>query len=239
MTLNGKRVIVLGGTSGIGFAVARAAAGQGAEVTVASSRQSSVDKALATLPATAGGSALDLRSSSAISAFFENIGEFDHLVYTAGEPLAPRALAESDIASAREFFEVRYWGALTAVKNALGRIRPGGSITLSSGGTSQRPVAGWTAPTSVCGAIEALTRALAVEIAPVRVNAVRPGLVRTDLWQNFPESDRDALYAATAQSLPVGRIGDPEDIAESYLYLMNSGYTTGSIVTIDGGHLLV
>ena len=239
MTLNGKRVIVLGGTAGIGFAVARAAAEGGAEVIVASSRQSSVDKALAALPSTASGSALDLRSEPAITEFFAGVGPFDHLVYTAGEPLAPGLLADSSIVQAREFFEVRYWGALTAVKNSLGRIRPGGSITLSSGGTSQRPVAGWTAPTSVCGAMEALTRALAVELAPIRVNAVRPGLVRTDLWQNFPESDRDALYAATAETLPVGRIGEQEDIAESYLYLMDSGYTTGSIVTIDGGHLLV
>ena len=239
MTLNGKRVIVLGGTTGIGFAVARAAAERGAEVTVASSRQSSVDKALATLPATADGTTLDLRDETAIAEFFAKIGEFDHLVYTAGEPLSPAALAETEIASAREFFEVRYWGALASVKHAIGRIRSGGSITLSSGGTSRRPTAGWTAPTSVCSAIEGLTRALAVELAPVRVNAVRPGLVRTDLWQNFPDADRETLYATAAKALPVGRIGEPEDIAESYLYLMDSGYTTGSIVTIDGGHLLV
>jgi len=239
MTLNGKRVIVLGGTAGIGLAVARAAAENGADVIVASSRRSSVDKALTTLPSTVEGTALDLRDEMAIGEFFAKTGEFDHLVFTAGEPLSPGALAETEIATAREFFEVRYWGALTAVKNAAGRVRPGGSITLSSGGTAVRPMSGWTVPTSVCGALEGLTRALAVELAPVRVNAVRPGLVRTDLWQNFPEATRAELFAASAQSLLVGRVGTAEDIAASYLYLMDSGYTTGSIVTIDGGHLLV
>lgn len=239
MSLNGKRVIVLGGTAGIGLATARAAAERGADVIVASSRQSGVDKALAVLPAGARGSVLDLRDERAIAAFFAGVGEFDHLVYTAGEPLAPSLLTDTTIAAARDFFEVRYWGALISVRHAAGLIRPGGSITLTSGSTSQRPVAGWAAPTSVCAAMEGLTRELAVELAPIRVNLVRPGLVRTDLWQNIPDADRDAFFAATARTLPVGRIGEPADVAASYLYLMDQGYTTGTIVAVDGGHVLV
>jgi NAD(P)-dependent dehydrogenase (short-subunit alcohol dehydrogenase family) len=239
MSLNGKRVIIFGGTGGIGLATAQAAATHGAEVIVASGLQSSVDKALTVLPASTKGIVVDLRDSRAIEEFFAGSGEFDHLVYTAGEALAPRTLADATIASARDFFEVRYWGALTSVKHAAGLIRPGGSITLTSGATSQRPLSGWTVPTSVCAAMEGLTRALAVELAPIRVNAVRPGIVRTDLWRNVPDADLAALYADAAKALPVGRIGEPEDVAQSYLYLMDQDYTTGTIITVDGGHLLV
>jgi NAD(P)-dependent dehydrogenase (short-subunit alcohol dehydrogenase family) len=239
MTLHGKRVVVLGGTAGIGLATARAAADEGAEVVVASSRQSTVDKALTELPSGATGFALDLRAESAIAGFFAELGEFDHLVYTAGGLLQVGALAETEMTAARDFFEVRYWGAMAAVKYATPYLRSGGSITLTSGGTSQRPQSGWTTPTAVCGATEALTRALAVELAPLRVNAVRPGLVRTDLWRNLSETDRAVLYEQVERTLPVGRVGEPADIARGYLYLMTQEYGTGVVLTLDGGHLLV
>ena len=123
MTLKDKRIIVLGGTSGIGLAVAEAAATDGAQVLVASSDDERVKRALRMLPASAEGHVLDLSNATAIEAFFDAVGPLDHLVYTAGESLKLSPLAEGDIASARHFFELRYWGAFMAARWGHRQIR--------------------------------------------------------------------------------------------------------------------
>src|SRR5262249_42289958 len=118
-------------------------------------------------------------------------------------------------------------------------IRPGGSIVLTTGTAKDRPQAAWSVAASICGAIEALTRALAIELAPIRVNAVSPGVVRTALWDSLTEIDRAALYRDVANTLPVGRVGEAFDIAEAYLYAMRARFSTGQVITVDGGTLLV
>jgi NAD(P)-dependent dehydrogenase (short-subunit alcohol dehydrogenase family) len=128
MTLNGKRIVLLGGSSGIGLATASAAAQQGAEAVIVSSRQARVDAALATLPAGAEGHAVDLTDEAAVQTLFARIGAFDHLVFTAGEPLQLGLLANTDMTAARRFFELRYWGAVLAARHGSGGIRAGGSI---------------------------------------------------------------------------------------------------------------
>ncbi|MFJ8790351.1 SDR family oxidoreductase [Streptomyces sp. NPDC102462] len=239
MSLRGQRVVVVGGTSGIGFAVADTAVRDGAAVVVASRRQESVDAALRRLPAGAEGQPLDATDETAMRAFFERIGAFDHLVYTAGESLLMASVAESDLAQARRFLDTRLWGAYAAVKYAAPVIREGGSVVLTTGTAGRRPLPGTSVAASLCGAMESLTRALALELAPLRVNAVSPGVVRTDLWREMSEEDRAGLFESSAATLPVGRAGTPQDVAEAYLYLMRGGYSTGSVVTVDGGGLLV
>jgi NAD(P)-dependent dehydrogenase (short-subunit alcohol dehydrogenase family) len=235
MTLNDKRVVILGGTSGLGLAVAQAAAAEGARVVVASSSPARVAQALATLPPEAEGRPLDLLDGAAVEGFFGEIGSFDHLVYTAGETLRLARLDEIDVASARRFFELRYWGAFTAAKYGCRDIRAGGSIVFSSGVAGARPRPGRSVVASVCSAMEGLTRALAVELAPVRVNIVSPGVSRTPLWREMAEEARESLYASEAQRLPVGRVGEPAEIAEGYLYLMRQTYVTGQTLVVDGG----
>jgi NAD(P)-dependent dehydrogenase (short-subunit alcohol dehydrogenase family) len=239
MDLNGKRVVVLGGTSGIGLAVAEAAAQAGAMVVVASSNPARVEAALARLPQGAEGQALDLLDESAMRDVFARIGAFDHLVYTAGEALQIGPLAETSLAGARTFFELRYWGALTAAKYGAPQIRPGGSIVFTSGIAGARPQAGWALGASICSAMEGLTRALAVELAPLRVNIVSPGFVRTPLWSTLAEEQREAMYAAAGARLPVGRVGEAADLAEAYLFLMRQGFATGQTFVVDGGGVLV
>ena len=135
---------------------------------------------------------------------------------------------------------MRYWGALKAVKYGASLIRAGGSITLTSGVASSRPLPAWTIPSSILGAIESLTRTLAVELAPLRVNAVAPGVVRTALWDNMmSEADRKGLFDQFAEKLPVGKIGEASDVAQTYLYLMQQGFSTGQVIIVDGGHVLV
>jgi NAD(P)-dependent dehydrogenase (short-subunit alcohol dehydrogenase family) len=234
MDLHGQRVTVLGGTSGIGLATAAAAAGQGATVTVVSSRRASVDKALAVLPAGAAGRAVDLGRPGEVRALLDDLGEIDHLVYTAGEPLELMRVATLDLDAARNFFTLRYFGALSAVQAAHVR----GSITLTAGVAKDRPGPGWAVAASICGAIEALTRALAVELAPVRVNAVSPGVVRSPLWAGMGDDDRELMYRETGAQLLVGRVGEVEDIAAAYLFCMTQPFATGTVLTVDGGAVL-
>ena len=239
MSLNGKRVVVLGGTSGIGLATAKAAQREGAVIVVASSRRQRVDSALSALRGTAQGEAVDLSDEARVRAFFERVGAFDHLVFCAGETLHLQTLGKMELDQARGFVNLRFWGAFMAVKYASPHIRTGGSITLTTGVAALRPRKGWTVAASICGAVEALTLALAVELAPIRVNAVCPGVVRTELWSDMIEADRAAMYRDIGQKLPVGRVGEADDLAQAYLYLMREGYSTGQVIVVDGGAVLV
>jgi NAD(P)-dependent dehydrogenase (short-subunit alcohol dehydrogenase family) len=239
MTLSSKRVVVIGGTSGIGLATARAAIQAGAELLIASDKQSSVDRALGELGAGARGQTLDVSDVSAVNSFFKEVGELDHLVYTAGESLLLMPLAKLDIDAARNFFQIRYFGALSVVAAAAPYIRAGGSITLTTGIANVRPHPGWSIGASVLGAVESLTRALAVELAPIRVNAVSPGVVRSPLWADMGEVEREQLYKSIGDSVLVGHVGETEEIANAYLYCMTQTFASGSVITVDGGTVLV
>jgi NAD(P)-dependent dehydrogenase (short-subunit alcohol dehydrogenase family) len=238
MTLNGKRIVVLGGSSGIGLATARAAAREGASVVIASSNPARVNDAVSQVLG-AEGHAVDLTDPAAVEAVFARIGAFDHLVFTAGETLLLNPLASTDLATARRFFDLRYWGAWLAAKYASPHIRPGGSIVFTSGVAGQRPATGWALGASICSAMGGLTRALAVELAPLRVNIVCPGVVKTPLWGNMAEADRAALYRQMGEKLLVGHAGEPEELAEAYLYLMRQTYGTGQVIVVDGGGALL
>lgn len=207
--LRDKHIVILGGSSGIGLEVARQSLAEGASVTIASSNPSRLERALTRLGEGACGRL----------------------------QLSP--LAELDSVNARHAFELRYWSALIAIRHAVRWIRPNGSIVLSGGIAGIRPSSGWSLAASVCGAIDSLVRALAVELAPLRINAVAPGLVRTELWRDMSEHERQALYQSVAARLPVGRIGEVEDVAAAYLFLMRSGFANGQSLVVDGGNVLV
>src|SRR5579863_3609068 len=237
--LQDKRVVLLGGSSGIGLEVGKLAASQGARVVIASSSAERVQKAVESVGGEAQGQAVDVADERAVATFFSKLGTFDHLVFTAGDSLHLHDLAATDLEQARHAFELRYWSALAAVKYGSPHIRKGGSIVLTTGIAGRRPRKGWVIAASVCGTVEALTRALAVELAPIRVNAVSPGVVRTNLWQSMSVPERERLYESVGKSLPVGRVGEAHDIAQAYLFLMQEGFSTGQTVVVDGGTVLV
>ena len=237
--LSGKQVVILGGSSGLGLATAKHAAQAGASVIIVSGNQQNIDKALQQLPAGSKGFAIDLRNEENIKAFFEQCPEFDHLVYTAGENLRFITLNDMDVNNAKEFFTLRFWSALAAVKYAAAKIRKGGSIGLISGIVSSRPGAGWSLGAAICGAVEAFGRAMAVELAPIRVNVVVAGVTKTNLWNSLSDTDRNNLYSAVSNSLLVKRVGEAEEIAQTFLFLMQNQFATGQTFTIDGGTVLV
>ena len=237
-SLHDKKVVVVGGTSGIGMAIAAAALDQGAKVVVASSQQANVQAALKRLEGAAG-FAVDVKDEGSVASFFKRIGPFDHLAFTAGDWGGGLGFGgsarELDLAAAQAAFTVRFWGALAVVKHGSKTIAEGGSITLTDGMLAHRPRKGAPAVTAMAGAIEHLTRALAVDLAPVRVNAVCPGLVMTEHTSQMPEQVRRTFTAR----LPLARGAEPAEVAEAYLYLMRGGYTTGQVLLVDGGGSVV
>lgn len=240
--LEGKRVVVIGGSSGIGFAVARRAIDAGARVAIGSSDEGRVQSACSRLGGGATGSRVDVRDETSVAAFFEAVGPLDHLVYTAGDWggfRAPRPTQEIDLASAGDVFAVRFWGALAAIKHAVGQMAADGSITITNGVVAHRPRKGAPLSTAMAGAVEHLAKGLAVDLAPIRVNVVCPGLVLTEVWDSIPEDQRaDQLRRMTADQ-PLPRAGDPGEIAEAYLYFMCGSFSTGQVLVVDGGRTLV
>ena len=199
-----KRVVILGGSSGIGLAVAEEAASQGANVVIGSSNAERIQKAMGSIAGEVEGQAVDVSDERAVESFFGKAGCFDHLVYTAGDSLHLQDLASTDLSQARRAFELRYWSAVAVAKYGSPHIRKGGSIVLTTGIAGQRPQKGWVVAASVCGSIEALTRALAIELAPIRVNAVSPGVVRTNLWQSMSAAEREHLFESVGQESACG-----------------------------------
>ena len=237
--LTGQRVVLLGASSGIGLATAKKAAAEGAGVVIVSGNRQRVDKALKELPEGSEGYAIDLSKEENIRDFFSSMGRFDHLVYSAGENLVLSPIAQTDIGQAREFFTVRFWGAFAAAKYAAPLINEGGSIGFTSGTASIRPGAGWSVASAICGAMEGLVRALAVELSPIRVNCVVPGVIMTPLWNSMDVQKRDELFQQSGKSSLVKRVGQPDDVADGFLYLMKQRNGTGQSLLIDGGASLV
>ena len=232
MTLAGKRVVALGGSSGIGFAIASIARELEAEVVIASSDPAKIEAAVARLPGATGATA-DVRSEAAVAVFFKTLGAFDHLAITVGDWGAAglHSSSEIDLDAARQRFEIRFFGVLAAIKHASRVIAPNGSITLTSGMLAHRPQKGMALAAAGGGATEYLARGLAVDLAPVRVNVVVPGLILTEPVLRMPEGMR-AAYTAR---LPIPRPATPEEAAMTYIGAMLNGYVTGQRLFVDGG----
>ena len=241
MSLVSQKVLIIGGSSGIGLATARLAAAAGAAVTIASRSPERLSAALAELPGGCVAELVDSNDEDGIAALFDRVGELDHLVYTAGGPLDPKSqgpVAALSLEAGRDVFEARFWGAVAAVKHAAARIRPGGSVTLTSGATAVRPTGRTTLADASAGAVETLAKGFAIELAPVRVNAVRPGIILTPRLTGIPEPQREPLLKAAAARTLVRKLGEPDEVAEAVLFLMGNAYVTGSVITVDGGLLL-
>jgi NAD(P)-dependent dehydrogenase (short-subunit alcohol dehydrogenase family) len=233
MLLTGQKVVVVGGSSGIGLSTAELAKREGADVIIASrnaDRLNAVAEKLAVKAIVA-----DVTSDESVAGLFRSCGPVDHVVVTAAQLRSGpfKTVAMEDV---RATMEGKFWGAWRVARSA--EIRPGGSLTLVSGFLSIRPRPNSAIVGAANGAIESLARSLALELAPVRVNAVSPGIIDTPIRAAMPEAARQDMLAKTAAALPVGRVGVGEDIARQILAFMTIGFITGSIVYVDGGALI-
>jgi len=233
MELKGKTVVVVGGSSGIGLATARQAKNLGATVVIAS--RSAAKLAEASAAVGAQGVPCDVTSDESVAALFAACGPVDHVVVTAAQ-LRTGPFKSVPMEDVRATMESKFWGAWRVARSA--EIRAGGSLTLVTGFLSIRPRPAAAIVGAANGALESLARSLALELAPVRVNAVSPGIIDTPIRAAMPEADRVAMLAKTAASLPVGRVGIADDVALQIMSFMLNGFATGSIATIDGGGLI-
>ena len=236
MLLKDRRVLVIGGGSGIGRGIAEGALREGASVVVASSNADKIGRAAEQLGASASSAMLDVTDEAGVARFFETAGAFDHIAFTAGDWKggAPVPLANLDLKTAPNGLNVRFWGALAVAKHGATRLPPGGSYTITSGMLAHRPMKGFPLATAGAAAVEYLARGLAVDLAPVRVNCVCPGLIKTEMWDAFPEAYRQRLFKMTEGQL-VQRPGAPSEAAAAYLYLMQNSFATGQVLFVEGG----
>ncbi|HJY81715.1 MAG TPA: SDR family oxidoreductase [Candidatus Binatia bacterium] len=238
MSLKNTTVVILGGSSGIGLATAKAAQTEGARVIITGRSAQRLQTARAELGDAVRTVALDVADEVGTRSFFQELDHLDHVFITAGTLIRDTRLAP-DSATIRPAMDTRFWGALYAARYGAQKMNGSGSITFMSGTAATRPLGGMSVASASCGAVEAFARALAVDLAPVRVNTIQPGFVDTPLLDEFLGAQRAEILAAAARRLPVRRIGQPEDIADAVLFLIKNGYITGITLTIDGGGLLV
>jgi NAD(P)-dependent dehydrogenase (short-subunit alcohol dehydrogenase family) len=240
-SLQNQRILIIGGSSGIGLATAQLAVERGAHVIIAGRSKAKLDAALVMLQkanTAARAIAVDITDASSIAQLFAEVGSIDHLAMTGPAP-GFGSFKDLLVANVKSEFEGKFWGQYLAAQHAAKVLPAHGSITFMSGAYSQRPVPGATSLAAVQGAIEGLVRGLAVDLAPLRVNAVSPGLTDTPLIRGiFGDTGSEKLYADTAQSLPARYVAKPEDIAQSYIYLMENKASTGSVIFPDGGYTL-
>lgn len=237
LILKGKAVVVVGGKTGIGLGVARTAREAGATV-VASRRITSVEERpdLADFVQVS----LDVRDESSVQRAFDSIGSLDHLVVTAAPDLGTwGAFMDADMHGVRSYMEGKFLGSWACARHGAPHLRAGGSITFLTGGMAVRPKIGFAAVTSTFAAVEALSGSLALELAPTRVNTIRPGFIDTDMWGFLPPEQRDGLRKKVEETFPSRRAGKADDIGHAALFLMTNPYVTGTVIEVSGGENLV
>lgn len=239
--LTGKTAFVVGGSSGMGRAVAKLFNDFGADVVIAGRSREKLSAAAQSLGLDGGRTIpMDMTRPDDVAGAFSSpqLQRIDHLVVTAAE-VTHGPFGEQSVDDVKKMFDSKFWGAYQLAKSALPNLREGGSIVFVSGVLSRRPGMNCAALGAACAALEALTRGLALELGPrIRVNCIAPGMVRTELHMRVPQDRRQLMFEKTGGSLPVGRIGEPQEIAEAILLAATNGYLTGHVLDIDGGHMV-
>lgn len=230
-------IVIIGGTSGIGRAIAELAADAGAMVFIGGSNPSKLQTAVESIPGRVRGELVDVEDEKSVRLFFEQAGEIDDVVSTVGAAYTPAPIQTTVRADHEKIFSVKYWGQLLIARLAAEHLSAHGSITLTSGILGQRPLENFATLASVNAAVEALVRTLALELAPIRVNAVSPGFIDSGrLFKDLPPEERaKKLQETKGDGLPARHVGQPKDAASSYLYAIQNPYVTGQTLLVDGG----
>lgn len=235
MSLAQQRILIIGGSNGMGLAAAQQLAALQAEVFIVGRSRDKLDAALSSIQGRASGHVADFTDAEAINAVCRRIGRIDHLVLAASSDVAWGPFASIPAAALRNALEGKLLGYWQSLQAALPQLRRDGSVVMLSGTASRTAMPGTAGLAAVNGAITQMAQTLAKELAPLRVNVVSPGLVDTPAYDGMAAQAKAAMFAGAAQSLPVGRTGTSDDIAQAIIYLLGNGFTTGAILDVDGG----
>ncbi|MGV6935164.1 SDR family oxidoreductase [Paenibacillus sp. CMM36] len=235
--MQNQKIVIIGGSSGIGLETAKQVISLGAEVVIASRSEDKLHKAKEMLGPRAAIYVLDTSDEQQVKSFFEKVGPYDHLIVSAAETSGGSFL-QSETDQARKLFENKFWGQYYAAKYGAFQLSAEGSITLFSGVVAYKPMIGSSALGAVNAAVANLGQTLALELAPIRVNVVSPGIIDTPSRSKMPENTRNQFYDTVAHKLPVKRVGLAEDVARGILYLIQNQFVTGTVLHVDGGHIL-
>ncbi|URJ47980.1 SDR family oxidoreductase [Paenibacillus polymyxa] len=235
--MQNQKIVIIGGSSGIGLETAKQVISLGAEVVIASRSEDKLHKAKEMLGPRAAIYVLDTSDEQQVKSFFEKVGPYDHLIVSAAETSGGSFLQlETD--QAHKLFENKFWGQYYAAKYGASQLSTEGSITLFSGVVAYKPMIGSSALGAVNAAVSNLGQTLALELAPIRVNVVSPGIIDTPSRSKMPENTRNQFYDTVAHKLPVKRVGLAEDVARGVIYLIQNQFVTGTVLHVDGGHIL-
>ena len=236
MSFDGQRVVIVGGSAGIGEAAARAFAAAGARVTITGRAKQRLDAAAQRIGYPAEVRELDATDSAAVDEFFGSAQAFDHLVLAASPgAVGSGPFADLDESALRQAFDGKFFAYVKVLKAAQPNLRADGSVTIVSAVSARAAYPGAVGLAAVNGALEAMVPTLAVELSPLRVNAVSPGVIDTHWWHALPEDQRAVFFRAVAAASPVRRIGSPEDVAGAIVYLAGAGFVTGTVLECAGG----
>jgi NAD(P)-dependent dehydrogenase (short-subunit alcohol dehydrogenase family) len=236
MSFDGQRAVIIGASAGIGEAAAEAFAARGAAVTITGRSKERLDQAAQRIGHPVLAAELDATSRGALDAFFATAGTIDHLVLSASPgAVGVGPIATLDEAALRQAFDGKFFAHVKAIQAALPQLRRDGSVTMVTAATARAAFAGTAGIAAANGALETLVAPLAVELAPLRVNAVSPGVIDTDWWNALPEDQRRTYFDSVAAVSPVRRIGKPDDVADAIVYLAGAGYVTGTVLECTGG----
>lgn len=237
MKFKNQKIVVIGGSSGIGFAIAKGVLQAGAELVIVSRDADRLAQAKARLSDDVKTAVADTRDIQQLERLFAHIGPFDHLQITAGE-IKFGDFDSLPLSDAKAMFDSKFWGPYQAAKAALPYLSKSGSITFYSGAYSQMPrTPGASVAAAINSAVEGLSRALATELAPIRVNTITPGIVDTELFAKLgmDEAQRTSFFNEVSAAQVIKRVAQPEELAKAALYLMDNTYSTGNTLFVDGG----
>ncbi|MCX6468267.1 MAG: SDR family oxidoreductase [Corynebacteriales bacterium] len=231
--LTGTTVLVVGGAKNLGLAIATRAAELGAHVVIGARDGDAAQKAAATLPG-ARGIAIDVTDEATIAAAAADLGAIDHIVSLAA---AHHNVAVADLDHDRTItaFEAKVIGPLLLAKHFAPSMPASGSIVLFSGVAAWKPSHGKAVMGITNGAVSFTASHLAKELAPIRVNAVSPGIIDSGTWDGMPDSDRAELFDGVAGSIPAGRVGATADIVDAATWLLTAGFVSGETIHVEGG----
>jgi NAD(P)-dependent dehydrogenase (short-subunit alcohol dehydrogenase family) len=239
MSLHNQQVVILGGSSGVGLALAQLTSALGAQVIITGRDEKKLQQAVEQVEAPVQAEVADGTNAEHMQGFFSKIGRVDHLVITMTGAKGGGMFKELDLSELRAGFEAKFWAHVTSLQAALPFLRSDGSVTLISAISARTANPGTAGLAAINGAIEAMVPTLAVELRPLRINAISPGVIDTPWWNRVPEDQRQALFDQSATQTPVGRVGKPEDVARAILFVIEDTFMTGSVIACDGGMSLM